>query len=90
MDSAGPATNNSTATNGADGANTQQQVQSPTQAPATATASVAGDQLTCQWTNCGERCVTAEQLYVSDSFSIVSLLRFSVFWYDCICLGVRT
>ncbi|KAF2657091.1 hypothetical protein K491DRAFT_349711 [Lophiostoma macrostomum CBS 122681] len=32
-------------------------------APTPASASVAGDQLVCQWQNCGERCPSAEQLY---------------------------
>ncbi|KAF2476997.1 uncharacterized protein BDR25DRAFT_276637 [Lindgomyces ingoldianus] len=44
----------------------QQQPQgTPTQAnaPTPASASVAGDQLICQWQNCGERCPSAEQLY---------------------------
>ncbi|KAF2738804.1 hypothetical protein EJ04DRAFT_532221 [Polyplosphaeria fusca] len=37
----------------------------PTQAnaPTPASASGAGDQLVCQWQNCGERCPSAEQLY---------------------------
>ena len=43
----------------------QQQAQ-----PVPAPSSVAGDQLVCQWSNCGERCPTAEQLYVSDFNSI--------------------
>jgi hypothetical protein len=29
---------------------------------------VPADQLVCQWQNCGERCPTAEQLYVSILF----------------------
>ncbi|ORY12546.1 hypothetical protein BCR34DRAFT_563664 [Clohesyomyces aquaticus] len=44
----------------------QQQPQgTPTQAnaPTPAAASVSGDQLICQWQNCGERCPSAEQLY---------------------------
>ncbi|OCK81282.1 hypothetical protein K432DRAFT_20918 [Lepidopterella palustris CBS 459.81] len=44
----------------------QQQPQVPPQQQpqsAPASASVAGDQLVCQWSNCGERCPTAEQLY---------------------------
>jgi hypothetical protein len=46
----------------------QQQPQgTPTQPPppAPASSSVPGDQLVCQWQNCGERCASAEQLYVS-------------------------
>ncbi|KAF2001737.1 hypothetical protein P154DRAFT_619106 [Amniculicola lignicola CBS 123094] len=43
----------------------QQPQGTPTQqsAPTPASASVSGDQLVCQWQNCGERCPTAEQLY---------------------------
>jgi hypothetical protein len=50
-----------------------QQQPSPSQAQnnvqALAQTSVGGDSLTCQWQNCGERCTTAEQLYVSASHS---------------------
>ncbi|KAF2183176.1 hypothetical protein K469DRAFT_668762 [Zopfia rhizophila CBS 207.26] len=44
----------------------QQQPQGTPQqqnAPTPASSSVPGDQLVCQWSNCGERCPTAEQLY---------------------------
>ncbi|KAF1980765.1 hypothetical protein K402DRAFT_399149 [Aulographum hederae CBS 113979] len=43
-----------------------QQTQIPVQPPAVnnvATPNVASDSLTCQWSSCGERCATAEQLY---------------------------
>lgn len=40
-------------------------VGTPNAAPATAQSNVASDSLTCQWASCGERCNTAEQLYVS-------------------------
>ncbi|KAF2428796.1 hypothetical protein EJ08DRAFT_735554 [Tothia fuscella] len=44
-----------------------QQQPSPSQTQnnvqALAQSSVGGDSLTCQWSNCGERCTTAEQLY---------------------------
>jgi hypothetical protein len=44
----------------------QPQVLPQTQGQASPTvASGAGDQLVCQWANCGERCPSAEQLYVS-------------------------
>ena len=48
---------------------TQQQSQQlsapspPVQAPAAGSSSI--DNLTCQWSGCGERCDTAESLYVS-------------------------
>jgi hypothetical protein len=44
----------------------QQQVASPPvqQPPQQPTSAV--DNLTCQWQSCGERCETAEALYVSD------------------------
>lgn len=41
-----------------------QQPPTPSQQAATAQSNVGGDSLVCQWTSCGERCVTAEQLYV--------------------------
>src|SRR5215472_17394127 len=45
----------------------QQQTAAQTQSSLQSVAqpSVGGDSLTCQWQNCGERCPTAEQLYVS-------------------------
>jgi hypothetical protein len=46
----------------------QQQPQGTPQQTATTPASVSnssGDQLVCQWQNCGERLPSAEQLYVS-------------------------
>jgi hypothetical protein len=46
----------------------QQQPQGTPQQSAATPASVvnsSGDQLTCQWSSCGERLPSAEQLYVS-------------------------
>jgi len=37
----------------------------PQQQPSPNPASVSTDSLVCQWQNCGERCPSAEQLYVS-------------------------
>lgn len=50
-----------------DAALQQQQTAAQAQSSLQAVAqpSVGGDSLTCQWQNCGERCPTAEQLYVS-------------------------
>lgn len=45
--------------------------QSSTPVQSVAQSSVGGDSLTCQWSNCGERLGTAEQLYVSATFSFV-------------------
>lgn len=39
--------------------------QQPAQIPQPSNNVGASDQLVCQWQNCGERCPTAEQLYVS-------------------------
>lgn len=39
--------------------------QNSTPVQSVAQANVGGDSLTCQWQTCGERCATAEQLYVS-------------------------
>lgn len=54
----------------------QQQPQgTPIQQNAPTPASVSagsGDQLTCQWQNCGDRLPSAEQLYVSSSPSVLS------------------
>jgi len=43
----------------------QPQQGTPQQSAATPVAGGSADSLTCQWQNCGERCPSAEQLYVS-------------------------
>lgn len=53
-----------------------QQAQTPSQQqpPATPTTAGAGDSLTCQWQNCGERLSTAEALYVSIPLAAMALV----------------
>jgi hypothetical protein len=56
----------------------QQPMGTPTQQNAPTPASVSnssGDQLVCQWQNCGERLPSAEQLYVSSRRCTSLLLR---------------
>lgn len=52
----------------------QAQTPATSQPPATPTTAGAGDSLTCQWQNCGERLSTAEALYVSFSALSTKLL----------------
>jgi len=52
---------------------------------AVAQTNVGGDSLTCQWQNCGERCATAEQLYVCKARQgCQAMLALFVFFFSII------
>jgi hypothetical protein len=71
----------------------QQPLGTPTQqnAPTPASASAAGDSLVCQWQNCGERCPSAEQLYVSRALHQLRQASFHVAYKLLIlcCISTR-